>query len=445
MAHESSRSRFAQRHQKTAPQNTKRLEKLNIAAIGCGGQGSYDLEQMESENIVALCDVDEKNAAGMYQKYDKAPKFRDYRVMLDKREKEIDAVLVATPDHTHAPASLRAMRRGKHVYCEKPLTWSIEEARRMAEAAQKYGVVTQMGTQGMGEEGTREGIEWIRSGVLGKVGEMHGWSDRPIWPQGVQRPTETMTVPKTMDWDLWLGAAPERPYHAQYAPFNWRGWYDFGTGAVGDMGIHNVAMMYVALKLGPIASVELIRRSEKTKETFPKQTIVRYEFAATEQSPALTFTWYDGRLLPAEELLKSKGYQEPIAENGSILVGERGTLYSIEWTGGDLRLLPEKAFSDRKKPAPSVPRAPHGHYKEWIQACKGDGKAFCDFASFGAPLTEVMLLGNTVVRHGEPGQKVLWNAEKMDITDSSGKPLDAFQNAEPIRRTQYRKGFGLDE
>jgi hypothetical protein len=224
-------------------------ERVNIAVVGCGGQGAENLEKLGGENIVALCDVDEKRAAEAFQRFPRAKRFRDYRKMLDALHRQIDAVVVSIPDHMHAPVSLAAMELGKHVYCEKPLTWSIDESRRMASLAKEKKLATQMGTQGMASDRARTGIEIIRSGVLGDVTELHVWTDRPTgwWPQGVDRPRDTPLVPSSLDWNLWLGVAPARPYHLAYCPFTWRGWKDFGTGAVGDMGIHNAARPFAAL------------------------------------------------------------------------------------------------------------------------------------------------------------------------------------------------------
>ncbi len=400
-------------------------EKLNIAVVGCGGRGAANLQGVEGENIVALCDVDEARAADAWKRFPNARKFHDYRKLLDEMHKEIDAVVVSSPDHMHAPIGLMAMRLGKHVYCEKPLTWSIEEARKMADTARQYKVATQMGTQGMAEAGSRAGIELIQSGALGQVRELHGWSDRPIWPQGIERPTDKPPVPNALDWDLWLGVAPERPYHPAYVPFKWRGWYDFGTGAVGDMGIHNVAMAYVGLKLGLPTSVELVEIAGRANETFPKSTILRYEFPARGELAPLTFYWYDGGNRPSRSLI---GGGE-LAKNGAILVGEKGTLYSVEWTGAHCQLLPEEKFRDLKRPAESVPRSP-GHHAEWIEACKGRRSAFCNFPDFASSITEVMLLGNLAVR---TGKKIVWDAAAMRAKDCP--------EADPFIRRQYRAGW----
>jgi len=404
-------------------------EKLNVAFVGSGGQAGFSLEHLAEQNIVALCDVDERRAAAAFERFPKAKRFRDYRRMLDRMNRQIDAVVVATPDHTHAPASIRAMQLGKHVYCEKPLTWCIEEARRMAETAKRHGVATQMGTQGMAMDGARAGIEAIRAGAIGPVRELHVWTDRAAgwWPQGVDRPSETPPVPEGLDWDLWLGVAPERPYHPAYVPFKWRGWLDFGTGAIGDMGIHNAAMAWVGLKLGLPRSAEVVATSGANGETFPAWSILRLEFPARGPLPPVTMHWYDGGKRPSADLIGGRG----VAKNGAILVGENRTMYSIEWTGADWHLLPEDKFRDYRPPEPFLPRSP-GHHAEWIAACKGGPPAFCNFVDFAAPLTEVMLLGNLALR---TGQKIEWDAEAMR---ANGCP-----QADELIRRKYRKGWEI--
>jgi predicted dehydrogenase len=404
-------------------------EKLNVAFVGAGGQAGFSLEQLAEHNIVALCDVDERQAANAFERLPNAKRFRDYRRMLDEMHQQIDAVVVATPDHTHAPASIRAMRLGKHVYCEKPLTWSIAEARRMAETARQHKVATQMGTQGMAENGARAGIEVLRSGAIGPVREMHVWTDRAQrwWPQGVDRPTENPPVPGGLDWDLWIGTAPLRPYHPAYVPFAWRGWLDFGTGAIGDMGIHNAAMAWVGLELGLPQSAEVVATSGINRETYPAWSILRLEFPARGPLPPVTMYWYDGGKQPPTGLIGG----QKMAENGAILVGELGTMYSIEWTGADWRLLPEEKFRDYQPPAPSVARV-SSHHAEWVAACKGQQAALCNFIDFGAPLTEVMLLGNLALR---TGQKIDWDAAAMQ---AKGNPA-----ADELIRREYRKGWEM--
>lgn len=403
--------------------------KLNIAFVGAGGQAAFSLNKLTNENIVALCDVDARRASKAFQEHPRASRYQDFRKMLDEMHQQIDAVVVSTPDHLHAPAAIRAMRLGKHVYCEKPLTWSIEESRLMALAAEQNKVATQMGTQGMAHDASRAGVEALRSGAIGPVREMHVWTDRAggWWPQGIDRSKETPPIPNGLQWDLWLGPAPARPYHPGYVPFKWRGWKDFGTGAIGDMGIHNAAMPFVGLDLGSPVSAEIVKSAELKSETFPAWSILKIEFPARGDLPPVTLHWYDGGKKPSSDLI---GGQEVVG-NGAILIGEQGTLYSAEWTGGKWRLLPEEKFRDWKPPAETVPRST-GHHQEWIAACKGGPPAFCNFIDFAAPLTEIMLVGCLAQR---AGKKIEWDAENMRATN--WPEGDAF-----IRR-EYRKGWQL--
>ncbi len=404
-------------------------ERLNIAIIGCGGQGAENLERLLGENIVALCDVDDNRAAGAFSKLPNAQRFRDYRKLLDAMHARIDAVAVSIPDHMHAPVSLAAMELGKHVYCEKPLTWSIAEARTMARMAAEKKLATQMGTQGMAGDGSRAGIEVLRSGVLGEVRELHVWTDRPAgwWPQGIDRPGGAPAVRSGLDWNLWLGVAPARPYHPAYCPFVWRGWKDFGTGAVGDMGIHNVAMPFAALELEPPVSAEIVATSGLKPETFPVWSRLKLQFAARACQGPITLFWYDGGQKPPADLVGGR----KLADNGAIVVGTRGTLSSAEWTGGEWSLLPEERYRDFKPPAPSVPRAPReSHHQEWLAACRGGPPAFCRFDGFASRLTETMLVANLALR---TGKSVHWDAATMTVP---GCP-----EAAPYIQREYRTGW----
>jgi predicted dehydrogenase len=404
-------------------------EKLNLAVIGCGGQGAENLHQVSGENIVALCDVDERRAGEAFKQYPDARRFRDYRKMFDAMHRQIDAVVVSIPDHMHAPVSLLAMDLGKHVYCEKPLTWGIDEARRMAKVAREKGLATQMGTQGMAADRARAGIEVLRSGALGKVTEVYVWTDRAgrWWPQGMDRPKDTPPVPEGLAWDLWLGVAPERPYHSAYCPFVWRGWKDFGTGPAGDMGIHNAAMPFAALQLGPPSSAEIVETSGLKADTFPTWSRLKLEFAARGERGPVTLYWYDGGQKPSADLVGGK----KLADNGAIVVGTEGTMSSVEWTGGDWVLLPEARFRDYQPPRPSLPRAPgQSHHQEWLRACRGGPPAFCRFDGFAAELTETMLVANLAVRLGG---KVVWDAEAME---ARGNP-----EAAPYIKRPYRAGW----
>ena len=416
--------------------NTPPSEKLNIAGIGIGGQGRADLEALEGQNIVALCDVDWDYAAPVFKKYPAAKRYKDFRQMLDV-EKNIDAVVIATPDHIHAVAAMAAIKHGKHVYCEKPLTRTVTEARRLTEAAKGAKVATQMGNQGMAFEGNRLIKEWIWGGVIGPVREVHVWSDRPThrgkrplwWPQGIERPQDTPAMPATLDWDLWLGPAPWRPYHPAYVPFKWRGWWDFGSGGLGDMGIHNLAPVFDALKLGPPVSVHA-SSTPVFKETVPLAALVHYEFAARDDMPALTLHWYDGGLLPArpEELEVDRPLD---AEDGIIFVGDKGKILVRGWGGERPRLIPESKHREYKFPARTLPRS-IGHHEEWVRACKQGTPTESHFG-FAGPLTEAVLLGSVAIRTG--GEKLLWDSENMKVTNS--------EEATALLHYPYREGWSL--
>lgn len=410
--------------------------KLNIAGIGVGGQGGWDIDEVKSENIVALCDVDSAYAAKTFDKFPKAARYKDFRVMLDK-EKSIDAVVVGTPDHLHAAVSMAAIRHGKHVYCEKPLTRTVHEARALTTAAKEAKVATQMGNQGMAFEGNRLINEWLWDGAIGQVREVHVWSDRPThrgkmplwWAQAVERPKETPAVPESLDWDLWLGPAPKRPYHPAYAPFRWRGWWDFGTGGIGDMGIHNIAPVFSALKLGAPMSIQAAS-TPLFPESVPLASIVRYQFPAREGMPAVKLIWYDGGLLPEPpEELEANRELDP--EDGILFVGDKGKMLVTGWGGEHPRLLPESLQKDYKRPVKSLPRST-GHHKEWLAACKGQGSTRSDF-SFAGPLTEAVLLGSVCVRNG--GGKLEWDSAKMKFTNDA--------DANRYLHYEYRQGWEL--
>ncbi|MBL7153359.1 MAG: Gfo/Idh/MocA family oxidoreductase [Phycisphaerae bacterium] len=413
------------------PGNRPPSEKLNIAGIGVGGQGASNLQQLESQNIVALCDVDQRHAAGTFKRYPKAKKFRDFRRMLEK-QKDIDAVMVATPDHVHAIATITAIKMGKHVYCEKPLTHTVYEARKVAQAASEHKVATQMGIQGHSGEGIRLLREWIADGAIGEVREVHSWTDRPKgwWPQGVGRPKETPPVPPTLDWDLWLGPAPYRPYNPAYVPFKWRGWWDFGTGPLGDMGIHNSSPIFWALNLGYPTSVEPISQEGCNEETGPTKSIVRYEFPARENMPPVTLMWYDGGNMPPrpEELEEDRRLGDN--DGGSLFIGEKGKILAPGWCAASPRIIPEDKMKEYKQPPKRIPRSP-GHHAEWIEACKTGKPTTANF-DFAGRLTEVMLAGNIAVRAGE---KIYWDGPNMVCTN--------VPEANRYVHCRYRKGWKL--
>jgi predicted dehydrogenase len=392
--------------------------KLNLAFVGASGRGADNLRELETENIVALCDVDWDHAAQTFERFPKATRYRDFRVMLEK-EKGIDAVVVSTPDHTHAVAAMAAIQSGKHVYCEKPLTRTVYEARALAKAARAAKVATQMGNQGMAFEGNRFINEWIWDGALGPVREVHVWSDRPThrgkmplwWDQGIERPQDAPPVPATLDWDLWLGPAPQRPYHPAYVPFRWRGWWDFGSGGLGDMGIHNLAPVFSALKLGAPASVHA-SSTPVFKETVPLACTVHYQFPARGDLPPVQLHWYDGGLLPARpDELEDERPLDP--EDGIIFVGDKGKMLVTGWGGEQPRLIPESRHKEYKRPPQTLPRSV-GHHREWIEACRTGSPTRSGF-DFAGPLTEAVLLGSVCVRLG--GKKLLWDSANFRVTN----------------------------
>jgi len=386
--------------------------KLNIAGIGVGGRGASDIEAVESENIVALCDVDLDRAKGTLKKHPGAKVYRDFREMLDKEAKNIDAVVIGAPDHIHAPAAIRAMKMGKHVYCEKPMAHTIFEAREMARVARETGVVTQMGNQGHAGDGLRLYREYIDAGAIGKVKEVHVWSDRAgtperaWWPQGITAPQDSEPVPETLDWDLWLGPAKWRPHNSAYAPFKWRGWFDFGCGALGDMAVHNADPAFFALELDAPTAVEA-ETSEVNNDTFPKWNIIHYYFPAKGARPAVKMTWYDGAKLPPKPVHLDEGLK--LGDNGILFVGESASLLGGSHAGTP-RIIPEAKRKEYGQPPKTLPRSP-GHHKEWIEACKAgkpeDAKSGFWYAG---PFTEALLVGNLAVRLKT---RVEWDAKTM--------------------------------
>ena len=413
-------------------------DKLNIACIGAGGQAAWDIEQLQAEHFAAFCDVDWAHAAETFSKYPQAPKYRDYREMIEKEKGKIDAVLVAVPDHTHAPASMYAIKNGKHVYCEKPLTRTVYEARAIGKAARDAKVATQMGNQGMAFEGNRLINEWIWDGAIGHVREVHVWSDRPThqgknplwWAQGIERPKDTPPVPETLDWNLWLGSAPFRPYHPAYVPFAWRGWWDFGSGGLGDMGIHNIAPVFSALKLGAPNSVHA-SSTPVFDETLPVASVVHYEFPSRGDMPPVTLHWYDGGIVPPRPV-ELEDNRELNREDGLIFVGDSGKMLVEGWGGESPRLIPESKMQAYQRPAKALPRS-IGHHKEWVEACKGNGTTRSNFPDFAGPLTEAVLLGTISVRLG--GKKLYWDSVNLKVTNND--------EASKLVHYQYRDGWSL--
>jgi predicted dehydrogenase len=413
-------------------------ERLRVAAIGAGGQAAADIAAITAtEDLVAWADVDDRRSGPTKAKFPAARGFRDYRKMLEEMGQGIDAVIVATPDHHHFHASMAAIRLGKPVYCEKPLTHSIWEARELARAAREAGVATQMGNQAQAGEQTRVVQEFVLAGAVGPIREAHVWTDRPsrglfeeYWPQGVGRPTDAPAVPDGLDWDLWLGPAAERPYHPAYLPAKWRGWWDFGTGALGDIACHYFDPVFRALRLGAPESVEA-SSTRVNGETFPLGSMITWQFPARGDRPPVRLVWYDGGLRPPRPAVL--GETDVMGTNGILLVGDDGCLIT-DWNRW--RVLPEARAAEVGVPAPVLPRSP-GHHAEWIQACKGAAAAGSNF-DWAGPLTEAVLLGNVALRPELREEltkvKLRWDADRLAFTN--------LERANAFLRREYRPGWG---
>jgi len=409
---------------------------VHLGFIGVGGVARGNrraLSRIKGTAVVALCDVDRKRLPGAQKDHPGAKAFVDYRKMLEE-VKEIDGVMVSTPDHHHFPATMLAMKLGKAVCTEKPMAHSVWEARQMALAAAKYKVATQHDHEGHGREGLRKGVEWLQSGVIGKVREAHVWSDRPIWPQGLKKRPPSKPVPKGLEWDLWIGPAPYRDYHDHLHPFAWRGWWDFGTGALGDMGCHMWDMAVWGLKLPNPDTIEA-EQEGNSEESGPNWSVVTYTFPARGDLPAVTVKWWDGRKpgpdgkkvlnQPPRPPELDKGRKMP--RNGSYFVGDKGTLL-VDGTSSP-RLIPEAKMKEFKPPKPFLPRV-GDHKRDWINAIRTGKPAGSDFALYGGHLAEIVLLGNVAIR---AGRKLEWDGEHL-------KAKNCPEAARFIRR-EYRKGW----
>lgn len=387
-------------------------EKLTIAGIGLGGVGRHNLHYLGSEQIVALCDVDSVHAAPVFAEYPEARTYVDYRELL-AREKDLDAVLIATPDHTHAAIALAALEAGKHVFCQKPLTHTVYEARRLTEAAQNKGLATQMGIQGHSMKDSCKLVEWIRAGVIGQVREVQAWCSLSYYPWGHAawsaprgtRPEETPPVPDTLNWNLWLGPAPWRPYHPCYHPAVWRPWLDFGSGMMGDRGVHTLDPIVWALQLGAPDTIEA-SCTDVNDDTHPIACIVRFSFPARGNMPPVVVNWYDGLEPPRPpEVASPRDLGEP--EGGALFIGDEGLL-TCGIYGNSPRLLPPAKMENFTPPPETLPRVPDSHEMDWVRACKTGGGAGADF-SYSGPLTEITLLGNIAKRF--PGTVLHWDHE----------------------------------
>jgi predicted dehydrogenase len=399
-------------------------EKLNIACIGIGGMGANDVQSVSTENIVALCDVDwSKHSAASFDKHASAKRYHDFRKMLEAEDKNIDAVTVSTPDNLHAVAAMMAVKMGKHVYCQKPLCHDIYEIRQLSAAARKQGVVTQMGTQIHATNEMKLFVEMIQAGVIGKIQKVDIWSGKN-WGGG-ERPTDTPPVPPTLDWDLWLGPAPYRPYSPKYLPGEWRRWRDFGTGTLGDMGCHIIDPAWWALDLDYPTSIEA-QAGPSNDETYPQKTVIKWQFAARGKRPAVSVTWYDGENRPPRP--KELEENRKLPGEGGIYYGETGVILYPHMGGA--RLIPDSRMKEFKAPAPVFPRNVD-HYQEWIQGCKGGRKPLSNF-DYAGPLAEAILLGNIAAR---VGQKIEWDGPGMKVTN--------LPEANKFLRREYRKGWTL--
>jgi predicted dehydrogenase len=434
------------RHVLGGPSNKPPSEKLNIAGVGIGGMGKNNIKACQNENIVALCDVDEQYAAKVFDEFPNAKKWTDFRKMLDE-QKDIDAVIVATPDHSHAVVAMYAMRRGKHVYVQKPLTRTVYEARMLTEAARKYKVATQMGNQGHSSDEVRLICEWIQDGTIGSVREVHCWTNRPVWPQGISRPSDTPPVPSTLDWNLWVGPSPMRPYNPCYLPFNWRAWIDFGAGALGDMGCHVMDAAFWSLKLKYPVSVEASHSYEvremwkrvENSETYPTASVVHYQFPAREGMPPVKLHWYDGGLLPERPKELELGREiTGLGSDGSgtLFVGDKGVL-ACGCYGDGPRLIPETKMKEYRRPPKTLPRVekgPEGHEQNWIAACKGGPPANSNF-DYSGPFTETVVMGNLAVLNA--GKTLQWDGENMKVTNDD--------EANRYVKQPYREGWSLEK
>ena len=441
-------------------------DKLNIAAIGVGGKGQANLKNMKSENIVALCDIDWNYAAKTFEQYPAARRYKDFRLMLDEMNTEIDAVLIATPDHTHAVCALAAMQHGKHVYVQKPLTHTVYESRVLLEASRKYKVVTQMGNEGHSSDSVGDVCELIWNGAIGIVEHVEAFTDRPIWPQGLTRPAQGMWVPDGLNWDLFIGPAPMRPYHEVYHPWNWRGWWDFGTGALGDMACHVLDVVFASLKLGHPVSVEA-SSSAFNNESAPNTSLIRYMFPERANQgkmkmPAVQVTWYDGGLLPERPEGLPDGVELGQGKNGVVFHGSKGKLVCGNY-GNNYKLLPEDKYTKLVKPPKTVRRVGSSHEMDWVRACKESPENRIMPASnfeYACPLNEMVVMGNLAVRMQGLRKKLMWDGENMTFTNLSdedkitvtnGVPgaepknmeINAKQYAAELVKSNYRPGWDL--
>jgi predicted dehydrogenase len=409
-------------------------EKLTIAYIGTGGMGGGHVSEFQKLGAACVCFCDtDKNAWGNALKlYPDAKGYTDYREMIDKHAKEFDAVTVGIPDHHHYPATILALRAGKACYTQKPLTHTVWEARQLAIAAKKYKVATQMGNQGHAGEGWRLLYEWVRSGAIGDVKEVHSWTNRPIWPQALSRPAGEDPVPDTLNWDSWIGPAPMRPYKKDtYHNFKWRGWWDFGAGALGDMACHTQDGIFWALDPGHPISVEVLEATEPTLEQFPNKSIIKWEYPAKGDRPGFVSYWHDGNLKPNRPADLEEGRNLP--GTGNLFVGTKGTIMIAGDYGDSPRIIPEAKMKEIGKPPKMLERS-EGHYKEFFLAAKGDKPIDYPKSNFAyaGPMSESILLGNVALKVGV-GKKLIWDGPNLKVTN--------IPEANKYVNKEYRKGW----
>ena len=406
-------------------------EEIRFACVGVNGKGASDsADSGRSGKVVAICDVDETSLNKAADRFEDAAKYYDYREMLDKMHKSIDAVTVSTPDHMHAPIAAMAMTLGKHAFVQKPLTKSVYEARLLAHLAKKHNLATQMGNQGTAEPSLRKAAAVIKSGVLGTVKEVHVWTNRPVWPQGKDPDPFTGDPPASLHWKEFIGVAEMRPYNPAYHPFKWRGWWAFGTGALGDMACHTLNMPYMALELSDPTSIQATT-SGHNKNYFPAWSIITYEYPERNGRAPVKFTWYDGGKKVDPELLKG----QKRADSGCLVIGDKDALYAP----GDYAEREIVLLSGNPLPEVEFPRSP-GHFEEWTQAIKGGPAPMSNIGTYSGGLTETVVLGNLAVwaadKADEPGKKIEWDAAKMTATNAP-------EVAEIIKPV-YHNGYALD-
>lgn len=420
-----------------AAESTPEVEQVQFACIGLGGKGASDSADAGLHgNVVAVCDVDEQELEKAGKRYPEAKRYFDFRAMLDEMGDKIDAVTVSTPDHTHAVAAVMAMKMGKHCFCQKPLTHSVYEARVMADTARKMGVKTQMGNQGTADSDLRRAAALLKAGAIGKAKEVHVWSNRPVWPQGIERPKEYPGIPRHLHWYEWLGPAPDRPYHPAYHPFKWRGFWDFGTGALGDMACHTFNMPFMGLDLRDPISITA-KSSGHNGETFPKSSVIHFEFGERNGRPPCKFVWYDGGERPGPDVLKDEYVQwvkslhpdvediDSYIQSGTLVIGTSGALFTPGDYSDDIKVF------GADEPQVEFEESP-GHFTEWVLAIEEGGEAVSNFPNYAGPLTETILLGNLALWKGD---SIRWDAQNMKAI--SRPDLDR------LIRPEFREGYTL--